>query len=80
MNRVHGTQRLGGDLGIGHADAEDFFHAYHQLERIDGIKAQPARPEERKVVPDLFSRRLEHQILDQHFLDALAEIGVGHGY
>ena len=63
---------------FGDADAESLFHAHHQLERVDRVQAQTVRAEKRKVVSNLISRRLEHQILDQHFLNAGAEICFGH--
>jgi len=72
VDRVHAPQRFGRDLGIGNADAESFFHAHDQFEGVDGIETEAARAEERQVVTDFLSRRLEHQVFDQHFFDALA--------
>ena len=60
MDRIDAAKGPPGDLGIGHAHSEGFFHAYGQLERIDGIQAKAFRPEEGKVVVDLVWGGLEH--------------------
>ena len=79
VNRVHAPQRFRGDFGIWNADAERLFHADHELQRVDGIKAETPGTEKRQIITDLVGGGLEHQVLDQHLLDVLAQIGVGHG-
>ena len=78
VNRVHRPKRLGRDLGIRNADAKSFFHAHDEFERVDGIEAEAAWPEEWQVVPDLIRGSLQHQVLHQHFFDLGAKIGLGH--
>src|SRR5207247_4417527 len=60
------------------ADTESFFHADDELERVNRIQPKTIRTEEWKIIADLIGRGLEHQVFDQHFLDASAEIRLGH--
>jgi hypothetical protein len=78
MDRVNGPESLAGDLGVRHADSEGFFHTDYELKGIDGIKSEAAGAEKRQIVRDLIRGSLEHQIFDEHFLDLVAEIRLGH--
>src|SRR5205085_11472511 len=79
VDRVHGSECFRRYFGIWNADAERFFHAHYEFERVDRIKAEAAGTEERQIIADFLGGGLQHQILHKHFLDALAQVGFRHG-
>ena len=40
VNRSYSSKRFTSYLGAGHTDSKCFFHAYHQLQRVNGIQAE----------------------------------------
>jgi len=78
VNRIYSPERFPRYIRARHPDSKCFFHAYHQFEGIDLIQAKPFWTEKWQVVTDLLRGDLQHQILDQHFLDLCAQIGLRH--
>src|SRR5215470_8063029 len=78
VNRIYSPKRFSRYVGIWNADTEGFFHTYNELQRVDGIKAEPIRSEERQVITDLFGSHLQHQIFDKHLLDLGPQIQLRH--
>jgi hypothetical protein len=72
VDRIYGLKRLAGYFRTWHADPKCFLHAYHQLERIDGIQTETVGSEKRKIVSDLFGGNLQHQIFYEHLFDTRA--------
>src|SRR5262249_49159945 len=78
VNSIDRPEGLPGHLGGGHTHSKGLFHADDQLQSVDRVQAEAVRSKKREVVPDLIGRGLEQQTLDQHFLDARAQVSVGH--
>ena len=78
VNGIDGSKRFTRYLRTGHADPKCFFHAYNQLERVDGIQAEAIWTEERQIITDLLRSNLQHQIFHKHLLDLDAQIGLRH--
>ena len=78
VNCIYAPKRFPSYIGAGHADAESFFHAYGELEGIDGIQAESIWTEKWQVIADLLRSDLQHQVLDKHLLDLGAQIRLRH--
>jgi hypothetical protein len=78
VDRVDGLQSLACDFRIRNADAESFFHAHDELERIDRVETKSIRTKQWEIVCDFLGCGLQHQIFYQHLFDAAAQIGIGH--
>jgi hypothetical protein len=72
MNGIDRAKGAACHFRIRDADTESFFHTDGELQRVDRIKTEPVRAEKGQVIADLLDRRLEHQVFDEHLLDALA--------
>ena len=60
VNRIYGPKRFASYIRARHTDSKCFFHADHQLERINGIQAQSVRTEKWQVIADLLRSNLQH--------------------
>ncbi len=78
VNCVYGPKRFPSYIRAGHADSERFFHAYRELEGIDGIQAESIWTEKWQVIADLLRSNLQHQVFDKHLLNLGAQIRLRH--
>ena len=78
VNRIHGPKRFPSYIRTGHTDSKCFFHAYHQLQRVNGIQAESIWAEKWQIIADLLRSNLQHQIFHKHLLDLDAQIGLRH--
>ena len=78
VNRIYSSKRFTRYVRAWDTDTKCFFHTYYELERIDGIQAEPVWTEQWQIITDLFGSNLQHQISDEHLLDLAAQIGLRH--
>jgi len=75
---VYGPERFSGYIGVWHTDTKRFFHAYHQLQRVNRIQAKSILAEQCQVIADLLRSNLQHKIFHEHLLDLDAQIRLRH--
>ena len=51
---IYSLKRFASYFRAWHTDPKCFFHAHHQLQRIDGIQTETVRAKKRKIIPNLF--------------------------
>src|SRR6266496_6155005 len=78
VNRIYSSKRFTSYVGAGHTDSKCFFHAYHQLERVNRIQAESIWAKKWQIIADLLRSNLQHQIFHKHFLNLDAQIVFRH--
>ena len=69
---VASAWRAVSEFGTRHAKL--FLQRDHQLQRVDRVEPEPVFAKERQIVGDLFLRHFQHQVLDHHFFDLVAQV------
>lgn len=72
VNRIHGGERIPGNIGIRDGDAEVFFKRDDEFQSVYGVEAESFRAKQGHVVLNLFFRGFEHQVLNHHGFDAVS--------
>jgi hypothetical protein len=70
VDRIYSLKRFPCDFRAWHTHSKCFFHADHQLERVDGIQTESIRAKKWKIVCNLFRGDLKHQVFYKHLFDA----------
>jgi len=78
VNGIYSAKRFTSYVGTGHADSKCFFHAYHQLERVNRIEAESIWAKKWQIIADLLRSNLQHQIFHKHLLNLDAQIVLRH--